>query len=297
MPSFDFPARPLFMKVKRIDTRAIGLEVGSALATWLTGTANLHYGLWDGLEANASNLGAAQTAYTDRLLGFLPDGKLSILDIGGGAGVTAKRLIALGHQVRIIVPSSYLAVQCRESAPDAEVYETTFEDFETEERFDLCLFSESFQYIPLETALNKALKFTKRDGQVLIADCFRSESYFAKDGLRPPGGGHSVAKFRAAIAELPLKELVSEDITVSVAPSIDIEQALYNVLGTAVSRIDAELANKKPVARRIILLILRLILRKRGLERIDARIRGDFRTSEAFIENNEYLITLLQKQA
>ncbi|MEL6690699.1 MAG: SAM-dependent methyltransferase, partial [Pseudomonadota bacterium] len=64
-----------------------------------------------------------------------------------------------------------------------------------------------------------------------------------------------------------------------------------------ISRIDGELATKKPLVRRIMASILRLIFRKRGLERLDARLRGSFRTSEAFIRNNRYLVTLLKKRA
>jgi cyclopropane fatty-acyl-phospholipid synthase-like methyltransferase len=83
--------------VSKIDTRAIGLDVGLSFIRWLTGAENLHYGLWTGLEVRASNLGAAQAAYTEKLFGLLPGGRLRILDIGGGAGETARKLLALGH--------------------------------------------------------------------------------------------------------------------------------------------------------------------------------------------------------
>ena len=33
----------------KINTQAIGLDVGLAFTKWLTGAENLHYGLWDGL--------------------------------------------------------------------------------------------------------------------------------------------------------------------------------------------------------------------------------------------------------
>ena len=36
-----------------------------------------------------------------------------------------------------------------------------------------------------------------------------------------------------------------EDITAAVAPSVDLEQQLYNVIGLATTRIDAELQVKK----------------------------------------------------
>ncbi|MES2539381.1 MAG: SAM-dependent methyltransferase, partial [Pseudomonadota bacterium] len=111
----------------KIDTRAVGLDVGLAFIRWLTGAENLHYGLWTGLEATAANLRAAQDAYTVKLFGYLPPGPLRILDIGGGAGETAKKLLALGHQVEIVVPSAFLAARCRETAKGSTVHECTFE--------------------------------------------------------------------------------------------------------------------------------------------------------------------------
>lgn len=295
LPPLKNPINLALMAKKKIDTRAIGLEVGTGLAKWVTGAENLHYGLWDGLEVNAGNLGAAQAAYTDKLFGFLPEGPLSILDIGGGAGETARKLLALGHEVNIVIPSDFLANRCRANAPGARVHETTFEDFETNERFDVCLFSESFQYVPLQTALSKAMELTKPGGHILIADCFRSEDMRSEGGIRAAGGGHPVARFREEVSGLPLEQLALEDITESVAPSIDLEQALFHVFGTALDRADAELSLKRPKTRRVLGHVLRLFLKERGVRRLNARLRENFRTSEAFVRNNRYLITLLKK--
>ena len=82
---------------EKIDTRAVGLDGGLAFIRWLTGAENLHYGLWTGLEVTAGNLKAAQEAYTETLFGYLPDGPLRILDIGGGAGETARKLLSRGR--------------------------------------------------------------------------------------------------------------------------------------------------------------------------------------------------------
>ena len=77
----------------KIDTRAIGLDIGLAFSKFLTGHENLHYGLWNpDLPVCAANVGEAQEAYTEKLFGLLPaDKSLQILDIGGGAGETAHR--------------------------------------------------------------------------------------------------------------------------------------------------------------------------------------------------------------
>jgi len=284
------------MGKKKIDTRAIGLDAGLGFVKWLTGAENLHYGLWTGLDHNAGNAGAAQAAYTDKLFGYLPAGKLSILDIGGGAGETARKLIALGHDVEIVVPSPLLAERCRANAPQAVVHEMMFEDLTTDRRFDLCLFSESFQYIPLDVALGKALDLLKPDGHILIADCFRSDD-FASDGkIRTVGGGHPVSGFRGALETLPVQVLNEEDITDAVAPSIDLEQKLFHVFGDALTRIDTELVDKRPKVRWLIHRTIKTFIKARGRRRLDARLRGNERTSEVFIKNNRYLIALIAKR-
>ncbi len=283
------------MTKTKIDTQAIGLDAGLGFIRWLTGAENLHYGLWTDLDIKAENLGRAQSAYTDKLFGYLPEGPLSILDVGGGAGETARKLVALGHSIDIVVPSQLLAARCRENAPQATVHEMPFEDFQSDKTFDLCLFSESFQYIPLDIALDKALAHIKPEGHVLIADCFRSDD-FAPDGkIRIAGGGHQVADFATALEARAVTVAKQEDITQAVAPSIDIEQTLFHVFGDAISLIDVELSQKRPKSRWLVSRLLQGLLGKRKLARLNTRLRGNERTSAVFIHNNRYLITLLEK--
>ncbi len=284
------------MRKGKVDTKAIGLDAGTGLIRWLTGAENLHYGLWTDLEPVAENLGKAQDAYAERVLGYLPEGRLSILDVGGGAGETARKLMGLGHGVDIVVPSRLLAERCRANAPGARVHETTFEAFDCEARFDLCLFSESFQYIPLRIALNKALRLATPRGHVLVADCFRSESFVPDGDARAAGGGHPVAVFREAIEACDADVLRQEDITEAVAPSIDLAQGLFHALGDAVARIDAELSAKRPLTRRLLAGAARLALGRRRMRRLDMRLRGSERSGAAFVRNNRYLITLIGKR-
>ncbi|MBD3679174.1 MAG: methyltransferase domain-containing protein [Rhodobacteraceae bacterium] len=279
---------------KKLDTRAIGLDVGLSFMRWLTGAENLHYGLWTGIDVNAANLGAAQAAYTVNLFSYLPKGKLNILDIGGGAGETAKKLIALSHEVEIVVPSAFLAQRCRENAPQATVHECMFEEFESDRKFDLCLFSESFQYIPYETALDKAASLLEPGGHILIADCFRSENYEGVKRSQTVGGGHRLSAFRAGLATRPVKVLKEEDITEAVAPSIDLEQEFFNVIGHGVTRFDDELKAKRPRGRWLLTRALRLVLNERRRFRLMQRLTEKTRTSEVFCEFNRYMIFLLK---
>ena len=278
---------------KKIDTRAIGLDISLSLARWLTGNEHLHYGLWTGLEPCAANLGAAQEAYTTHLLGHLPEGKLRILDIGGGAGETAARLGRLGHKVDIIVPSARLAARCRDNAPDASVHEMRFEDFGGDGPFDLCLFSESFQYIPLAHGLPRCVEMLAPGGHIIVADCFRAGDQQFE--ARAVGGGHSITRFWEQVEDLPLDVVIREDLTDQVAHSIDIESGFLAIFGDALVRIDEELAMKKPWMRRVLATLWRLLISQRRRESIQRRIKAEGRTSEAFRKYNRYLLVKLQK--
>jgi MPBQ/MSBQ methyltransferase len=279
---------------QKIDTRAVGLDTGVALVRWLTGAENLHYGLWDGLEVTAGNLRAAQEAYSARLFAHLPPAPARILDIGGGAGETAKALIAMGHRVEIVVPSAFLAGRCRANAPGAVVHECRFEDFAGTGPFDLCLFSESFQYIHLTRGLPRCLPLLAPQGRILIADCFRTDAYRGpKAEGRKPGGGHRLADFRALLATLPVATLAEEDITDGVAPSIDLEQGFFNVLGHGLTRAQAELRSGRPrLYWALSKLALALPARKR--QNLLSRLTDRARTAEVFRHYNRYLILSLQ---
>ena len=279
----------------KFDSRSVGLDIGLTFSRWLTGKENLHYGMWDGLDISAGNVGPAQEAYTVKLFKLLPYGPLRILDIGGGAGETAKKLIALGHQVEIVVPSAFLAERCQANAPEARVHEAMFEDADLTGPFDLCLFSESFQYIPLDQGISKCLPLLKSSGHILIADCFRSEG-FAPDRVQATvGGGHPIQKFRDFLATQPVEKMFEEDITQSVAPSIDVEQGMFNVVGYGVGRVDAQLADQRPKTRSLIQWVIRRVISPRKRARLDQRLNQKTRTAAHFTANNTYLMVKLQK--
>jgi SAM-dependent methyltransferase len=281
---------------KKIDTRAVGLDVGLAFIRWLTGAENLHYGLWTGLEVTAGNLRSAQDAYTTKLFGYLPEGGLRILDIGGGAGETAKKLMALGHSVEIVVPSAFLAARCRETAKGATVNECTFEAFAGSGPYDLCLFSESFQYIPLTESLPKCASLLAPGGKVLIADCFRTQAYKGRHVHGPqPGGGHSDKAFREAVPQSGFAIAAEEDITDAVAPSIDLEQRLFHVLGHGVTRVSDEIHANRPTAHWALARVLGLFLSKKRRDNLMQRLTGTTRTSEAFRTYNRYQIIRLDR--
>ena len=280
----------------KIDTRAIGLDVGSHLMKWLTGSENMHYGYWAGLDVNAGNLGPAQSAYTDKLFGLLPPPPARILDIGGGAGETARKLTEAGYEVDIVIPSPLLADRCRENAPKARVHLSTFEDFRTDGQFDVCMFSESFQYIPLDQSVSGALRLLAPGGAMVLADCFRTEAFRARDRKAQRaivGGGHGIWRFREMLETAPVEVVFEEDITEHVAPSVDIEQGMFNVLGYAWDRVDEELSTKRPRSRWVVATAVKAMMSKRKRDRLAVRLKEQTRTSEAFCTFNRYLMMKL----
>ena len=84
-----------------------------------------------------------------------------------------------------------------------------------------------------------------------------------------------------------------EDITGEVAPSIDLEQGFFNVLGHALTRSDAALAQSRPGARWIARRIVGLAVNARRRAQLMARLTGRERTSEAFLTYNRYLMLRL----
>ena len=282
---------------KNHTSQAVGLDIALSLANFITGKDNLHYGLWDNLEINLGNLGLAQDAYTKKLLSYLPKKRnLSILDIGGGAGETAKLLLDLGHKVTIIVPSPILASRSKENTKGkATINLCTFEDYNSQknEHFDICFFSESFQYIPLKEALAKASRLLGKNGQILIADCFRSDKR-KKSTYRPPGGGHFLTDMYKEIKINNLSIIKKEEITTSVSPSIDVEQNFYKMLGIIITRVTKSYSRKHPFIFKIISNAYKLFLNSKKRGKLHDRLYGNLRNSEIFEHYNHYMIFLLK---
>ena len=105
-------------------------------------------------------------------------------------------------------------------------------------------------------------------------------------------GSASRAKRRS---HLRGKGLSEEDITTAVAPSVEIEQGLYNVLGYGLDRVSEELAAKRPMAQWSLQKLIRLVMNERKRSRLDQRLRRQTRNRDVFAENNIYLMMLLER--
>jgi SAM-dependent methyltransferase len=272
-------------------SRELGLEVGLLLARHLLRTENLHYGYWpEGLPVELRNLPLAQEHYSDFLVSHVPSEAKSVLDIGCGAGLIADRLLRRGHEVECVAPESGLLDCARKRLGDrAKVHAELFERFEPGRTFDVLLFSESFQYVPLQSGLPHALDMLNPGGHIVICDFFKVPGKHKS----PIGGGHRYQKFERLRIELGLEPLTDIDITPQTAPTMTlINDFMQSVGAPSYERFVDHCRREWPLTTRCV----RWLCRKH-LARLESKHFSGVRTAEAFCEFKTYRLLVLRQTA
>lgn len=211
-------------KNRKVDSKEVGLEIGLIFFKHFLKTEYLHYGLFsNGLETDIANLAKAQQNYADFLISNIPAGVKSILDVGCGSGKFASELIAKGYKVDCVSPGTILTNHAKGILGDrARIFQAKFEDLKPENKYDMILFSESFQYIPMDRSFGNALQSLNPGGHIMICDFFRTDV----PGHSPLGGGHSFKEFQEIVPKFPVKLIKEQDITKETAPTIDLVNSL-----------------------------------------------------------------------
>jgi SAM-dependent methyltransferase len=219
-------------KTEKIDSKEVGLEIGLILGNRLFNTEHLHYGFWtEDLPVNLMNLPKAQQNYSDFLRSQIPPSAKAILDVGCGVGKFAWQLQKEGYQVDCVSPSSVFAERANALLGEkSEIFESKFEEMDTDKRYDLILFSESFQYISIPKALEKCHQFLNKPGYILICDFFETGA----EGESVMGGGHKLDEFYYYIRQQPLDNLKNMDITSNTAPTLDVVDQVLSQAGKPV---------------------------------------------------------------
>ena len=205
---------------KKIDSKAVGLDIGLLIGRFFMDTEDLHYGYWpDDKTATAQNFAEAQYRHSKLIIDNIPEGVKSILDVGSGLGNLAKKLLGLGYEVDCVLPSEFLAENIRKKLGNqSTVHVCEFEDLDADKTYDMILFSESFQYVKLGFSIDKIVEMLPDSGHLLICDFFRKDL----PGKSPLGGGHKWKSFDDKISSSSLNKLTDIDITEETAPTNDL---------------------------------------------------------------------------
>lgn len=271
------------------DSREVGLKIGWICGEYFLKLEHLHYGYWTGeLPVDIANLRSAQEAYVDFLLSRLPTGIKSILDVGCGAGRIAKRLLETGYAVDCVSPSAFLTEQARQAVGEkCEIFECGYEELETEKRYDLVMFLESFQYIDMPQALANTAKFLNPGGSMMICDIFKKNV----GEKSHQSGGHDLSKFFNLVQMYPFTLVEDIDITDQTAPNIDLmNNALETVAKPVADSIAVFLEERYPT-------VFKLLSWKyhEEMEKINKKYSGGSRTGEQFRQFKSYRLLRYRK--
>lgn len=281
-------------------------ELGLVLAQHLLGLDDLHYGLWgDDLEVRPGNFPVAQQRYSDMLLALLPpieDPTCApcILDVGCGTGHLMAQMLERGYRVGGVSPDDALADLAEQRiAPwvdqGARIHRGLFEQVELPAgRYDCLLFSESFQYLDINTVFDRMARVLEPGAIAIICDLFRTPAHGdGGPGDRAFGGGHDWTEFQYRLQRSPFEAVQDRDITDRIAPNVALLQGLLERrLAPAASAIDGYLTGHHPRWRRL----LGWLLRKR-LARFRYKYLSGARTPEAFARYKTYRCLVLRHAA
>ena len=276
-------------KREKRSSRQVGLEIAAIGGKYLLNLEHLHYGYWTGdLEVNIANLHKAQENYTDFLFSQIPEGVETILDVGCGLGKTVKKLIDGGYRVDCVSPSSFLSEQVRCLLGNTtHLFECPYEKMETEKRYDLVLFAESFQYIPLEKSLKQTVRFLNKGGYLLICDIFKMEA----KGKCVVGGGHKLTQFHERIELCPFEFVTDVDITEQTAPNLDLlDDAVKNVVAPALDSSLGFLQRRYPLMTKFLKWKY-----KKQINKMYDKYFGGGRTADEFKKFKSYRLFLYRK--
>jgi len=288
------------MAKETMDSRELGLVLGQQLLD----IDDMHYGLWeDDLELKLANMAAAQQRYTDMLLSDIDELNLAtprVIDIGCGTGHTLGQMIDKGYHADGLVPAPGFAKLVNQRLAErhdnkAHLFQIPFEQFPAEDHaseYDVALFSESFQYIPMDKSFAILDKIVKPGGRIIICDFFKTDN--TGDGQKGDGsfgGGHFWRDFEALLPNLPFRLVKDTDITSKMSPNLVLmNDLLMNTLAPAGQTIGRYLKLNYPKTSKSIAWLFR-----KKFRRLKHKYFSGLRSQETFERYKTYHHIVLEK--
>jgi SAM-dependent methyltransferase len=280
-------------------------ELGLVLAQQLLDVEDLHYGLWDpDLPLSLGNIALAQQRYTEMLLAqvdmLLADRPAPrILDVGCGTGHMLQLLVERGYAVDAVNPSAQLNRQVRArlagmTPTDSTLFASDFGSLplaSCRHRYDLLLFSESFQYIPLAEIFENSPVLLKPGGWLLVCDFFKTSAHCdGAEGDRSFSGGHLLRSFYEQLSTAPFTLCHDEDLTPRISPNIALlDEWLTQRLLPASRSIDQYLRSSYPYLTRLV-----KWLSRHKLARLRYKYLSGHRNPAIFEKYKSYRLLVLQ---
>lgn len=292
--------------MKPVKERHGSRELALVLAQQLLAIEDLHYGLWDAdLPLQLGNMAQAQQRYSELLLGHI-DTLLGahpaprLLDVGCGTGHLLEQLLERGYHADAVNPSAALNRQVRARLaryPDrpATLYESDFQSLPLSElraRYDVLLFSESFQYIPLATLFSHSAELLRPGGQLLVCDFFKTDAHGdGAIGDHSFSGGHLLASLYEHLQAVPFTLQYDEDLTARISPNIALlDEWLTQRLLPASQTINDYLSGRYPLRTRLLKWLAR-----HKLARLRYKYLSGHRSQAMFEKYKSYRLLILQR--
>lgn len=281
-------------------------ELGLVLAQQLLDVDDLHYGWWEeGEQPTMGKLRDAQERYSQRLVEVVerhcpPGGR--VLDVGCGTGHLMEKMLVHGFEVDGVIPALWLEQRVHERIARLQptyrptVFPCMFEKMPqsaAERPYDIVLFSESFQYIPLADSLPTIRRLLKPGGKVVVCDFFKTEHHGdGQPGDKSFGGGHKLYRFHAALDEHRFAIEQDEDITRYISPSVAlVDEMLRTRIAPACGSIDRYITARVPRLRRFVGWLLR-----RKLAKLRYKYLEENRTQAVFERYKSYRLLVLKPE-
>ena len=270
----------------KVTSNEIGLEIGLVLSRFFFNTEHLHFGYWpDNFPLNIDNLKQAQDNHSDQIINAIPENVDTILDVGSGSGGLAEKLIEKKYKVDCVSPSEYLSDAIEKKLINkVKVHRSTFENLNIDKKFDLVIFSESFQYVNIQKTLSKVPNFLNENAHFLICDFFRKPDTSTK----LLGGGHDWDEFCNEISLTSFENILDQDITIETARTYDLINKIINNVAEPVRDLSAKyLESNYPK----IMKLLKWYLDQK-IKRINRIYFSGSMTGETFINLKTYRLLL-----